>query len=90
MRQFIEVDVQKQLEDDWYYKYYNNFIFFTDKNYSHAELVDIMKNIQQTYIKSDSFCGVEIDLDDLFNKFATYEIYRVLPVERYYFDIEEE
>jgi len=91
MKQFIEIDVQTHHSEDWFYTYYNKYIFYTEKIYNHNELSTIMKNTQQVYRESEnSCCCMEIDFDELCNKLAEHEIYRLLPVERYYFNIEDE
>jgi hypothetical protein len=48
-----------------------------------------MKDTNQVYIEDKDWHCTEIDIQDLKNKLAQYEIYEIVPVERYYFDIEE-
>jgi len=88
--QYIEVCVETHPVEDKYYKSYQSHIFFTLKYYDHKVLVNIMKNVQQIYIEDKDWHCREIDFVDLRNKLAEFEIYQLLPVERYYFDIKEE
>jgi hypothetical protein len=90
MRTYIEVCVQTHPVEDKYFTSYRNYIFMTDKNYSHKELVDIMKNTNQKYTTDRDWDCQEIDFTDLSHKLAKYEIYQVIPFERYYFDLEEQ
>lgn len=87
--QFIEILIQTHPVDDKYFTGYDKHIFFTDKHYNHDVLVGIMKNIQQVYIEDKDWHCTEIDFLDLRNKLAQYEIYELMTVERYYFDLEE-
>jgi deoxyhypusine synthase len=87
--QFIEICVETHPVEDKYFKSYRTHIFWTDKNYKHKALVNIMKNIQQIYIEDKDWCCKEIDMQDLRNKLSDFGIYELIPVERYYFSLEE-
>ena len=88
--QYIEVCVEIHPVDDKYFKSYQSHMFFTVKHYSHKVLANIMRNIQQIYIEDEDWHCKEIDFIDLRNKLNEFEIYQLLPVERYLFDLEED
>lgn len=91
LTQFIEICIEHHPVEDKYYKSYDRHIFWVNKQYyDHNTLVNIMKNIQQIYYEDKDWYCKEIDLSDLRNKLAEYDIYEIIPVERYYFDIEED
>lgn len=87
--QFIEICVEHHPVDDKYYKSYRTHIFWTDKHYKHETLVNIMKNIQQVYVEDKDWYCKKINMNDLRDKLSKYDIYELMPIERYYFDIEE-
>lgn len=89
---FIEIMIETHPVDDTYYTSHRKHIFFTHNNYSHEEIANIMKSIKQKYYTNDD-CGygeTEIDMSDLRNQLSEFGIYELIPVERYYFDIEED
>jgi len=88
--QYIEICVQTHPVEDKFYTSYISHIFYTNKKYSHNELVQIMKNINQKCIDDPDWCCREIDFKNFCNQLSEFEIYQLIPVERYYFDTDEE